>query len=313
MEANTESAAKLNTTLPLCFELTPHNHKRMILLCGENDRNLRWIEENTGVQIKYRSHRFSIEGEKSPIAKKLIEDVYHDTHISHINTDLLHLHLFEHVKSKKKRTHNIIKPRSEKQQHLLDTIDKYPLSFVCGPAGTGKTYLAVAAAAKMLLNNDVERIILSRPAVDAGEKLGYLPGDMTQKVDPYLKPLTDSLVEILGNERYSRYIEKNIIEIAPIAFMRGRTLNNSCIILDEAQNTTKEQMKMFLTRIGHSSKMVITGDTTQIDLPHNQESGLVHACKILKSIKEIGMVTFDASDVVRHPLIGEIIKAYDKK
>lgn len=309
----TDRQKNLKDTHQTTFELLPHDHKRLIKLCGENDRNLKWLEENLNIVIKYRSHQFQIEGKQAKVAETIIKNLFGDTLIGEITTDTLHLSLFEQQKSKKATYHNIIKPRSNKQKNLLENIENHPLTIVCGPAGTGKTFLAVAAAAKALLNHEVDRIILSRPAVDAGEKLGYLPGDMTQKVDPYLKPLTDSLIEILGPEKYNRYMEKNIIEIAPIAFMRGRTLNNAVIILDEAQNTTIEQMKMFLTRIGHSSRMVVTGDTSQIDLPNNQKSGLVHASKILQNIEGIAMVTFDGSDVVRHPLISAIIKAYDKK
>ena len=302
----------LKESLNRTFELLPHDHKKLIKLCGENDRNLKWLESNLNVNIKYRSHQFKVTGSLAKTAEQILKSLFDQSYTDEISTDTMHLTLFENQKSQKLDYHNIIKPRSEKQKKLLDCIDSHPLTIVCGPAGTGKTYLAVAAAARALIDQEVDRIILSRPAVDAGEKLGYLPGDMTQKVDPYLKPLTDSLIEILGTDKYNRYMEKGIIEIAPIAFMRGRTLNNALIILDEAQNTTIEQMKMFLTRIGHSSRMVVTGDTSQIDLPNNQTSGLVHACQILKNIKQIGMITFDGSDVVRHPLISAIIKAYDK-
>ena len=299
----------------ISFELKPHNNRRLMMLCGEHDRHLSWLEESLSIKIKYRSHKFSISGAQRDLtqAKQILETLYSDESLSDITLNDYNLLRFSQQKSVATHHQSIVMPRSESQRRLLETIKTHPITLVVGPAGTGKTYLAVAAAADALMQHKIDRIILSRPAVDAGEKLGFLPGDMAQKVDPYIKPLTDSLIDILGSERYARSIERNIIEIAPLAFMRGRTLNNSFIILDEAQNTTPEQMKMFLTRLGHGSTMVITGDLTQIDLPHNQISGLVHATKVLSSIDKIAQVAFDHTDVVRHPLIGQIIKAYDVK
>jgi phosphate starvation-inducible PhoH-like protein len=204
-----------------------------------------------------------------------------------------------------------IKPRGKNQQAYVRTIKKYDINFGIGPAGTGKTYLAVACGVEALLEERVRRILLVRPAVEAGEKLGFLPGDLSQKIDPYLRPLYDALYEMLGFEAVNKYIERNIIEVAPLAFMRGRTLNNAFIILDEAQNTTREQMKMFLTRIGFGSTAVITGDATQIDLPRGCPSGLTHASNILDGVEGLGFTYFGNKDVVRHPLVQRIVEAYD--
>lgn len=204
-----------------------------------------------------------------------------------------------------------IKPRGVSQQRYVRSIQTHDINFGVGPAGTGKTYLAVACAVESLLRDEVERILLVRPAVEAGEKLGFLPGDLSQKVDPYLRPLYDALYEMLGVETVAKLIDRNVIEVAPLAYMRGRTLNNAFIILDESQNTTREQMKMFLTRIGFNSTAVITGDTTQIDLPHRNQSGLLHVCEVLKDIEDISFLFFSSKDVVRHPLVAQIVDAYD--
>ncbi len=204
-----------------------------------------------------------------------------------------------------------IRPRGVNQQRYVRAIQTHDISFGVGPAGTGKTYLAVACAVEALLRDEVERILLVRPAVEAGEKLGFLPGDMSQKVDPYLRPLYDALYEMLGVEAVGKLIERGVIEVAPLAFMRGRTLNNSFIILDESQNTTREQMKMFLTRIGFGSTAVITGDTTQIDLPRGTLSGLLHACEVLAEVNDIAFTHFQSRDVVRHPLVQSIVDAYN--
>lgn len=205
----------------------------------------------------------------------------------------------------------MIKPRGVNQQHYVRAIQTHDINFGVGPAGTGKTYLAVACAVEAYLRDEVERILLVRPAVEAGEKLGFLPGDMSQKVDPYLRPLYDALYEMLGVETVGKLIERNVIEIAPLAYMRGRTLNNAFIILDESQNTTREQMKMFLTRIGFGSTAVITGDNTQIDLPRGTQSGLVQVCDVLKDVEGISFTFFNPRDVVRHPLVQSIVEAYD--
>jgi phosphate starvation-inducible PhoH-like protein len=205
----------------------------------------------------------------------------------------------------------VIRPRGVNQQSYLRNIGRHDLNFGIGPAGTGKTYLAVASAVAALEREEVRRLILARPAVEAGEKLGFLPGDMAQKVDPYLRPLYDALYEMLGFERVAKLIERNVIEVAPLAFMRGRTLNDSFIILDEAQNTTVEQIKMFLTRVGFGSKCVVTGDITQIDLPRHKESGLRHVLEVLREVEGISFTFFGAHDVVRHPLVQRIVAAYE--
>jgi len=205
----------------------------------------------------------------------------------------------------------LVSPKGKNQQQYLDVISKKELVFGIGPAGTGKTYLAVASAVNELITGRVEKVVLTRPAVEAGEKLGFLPGDVSQKVDPYLRPLYDALFQTLGFKETNKYIENNVIEIAPLAFMRGRTLNKSFIILDEAQNTTQEQMKMFLTRFGYGSKVIVTGDLTQIDLPKDIKSGLIHALDILSKLEDVGLVRFSSKDVARHALVQKIVEAYE--
>lgn len=299
------------------------------LLFGTRDENLRRIEEAFSVQIKARGDEVRLEGGSDDVAavRHLLEELARlaergyrpgprdiDTAIRVIgqskDTSLVDFFLDEGVVSTK--ASRLVAPRSLNQKHYLEAMVENDLVFAVGPAGTGKTYLAVAVAAAALLDKKVHRVVLTRPAVEAGEKLGFLPGDLVEKVNPFLRPLYDALYDILGFEKVGRLIERNIIEIAPIAFMRGRTLNDSFIILDEAQNTTVEQMKMFVTRIGFGSKAVVTGDITQVDLPSGRMSGMVHARDVLRRVKGIGFIDFAETDVVRHPLVQRIVGAYDR-
>jgi len=299
------------------------------MLCGHLDSHLRQIEHRLGVSISARGNQLQLSGpaENVSTAEHLLVHLYAEICQGvGLSPESLHLqlqeagleHLVEAGKDpsiqpiqiiRTKRTS--IKPRGKNQQAYVRTIKKYDINFGIGPAGTGKTYLAVACGVEALLEERVRRILLVRPAVEAGEKLGFLPGDLSQKIDPYLRPLYDALYEMLGFEAVNKYIERNIIEVAPLAFMRGRTLNNAFIILDEAQNTTREQMKMFLTRIGFGSTAVITGDATQIDLPRGCPSGLTHASNILDGVEGLGFTYFGNKDVVRHPLVQRIVEAYD--
>jgi phosphate starvation-inducible PhoH-like protein len=306
--------------------LSPTDNRRLADLSGQFDQNLRQIERYLGVEISNRGHAFNIIGPPKPVnvAKHVIEKIYAETATTRVTTAQVYLILqsevnqMEHPLEKENRNLVIhtgersIQPRSQNQYIYVDNISKFDINFGIGPSGTGKTYLAVACAVAALESDKVRRIVLVRPAVEAGEKLGFLPGDMADKVDPYLRPLYDALYEMLGTERTLKFIEQNIIEIAPLAFMRGRSLNDAFIILDESQNTTKEQMKMFLTRIGFGSKVVVTGDITQVDLPKDTESGLRHVIKVLKDIEEISFTFFLAHDVVRHPLVQQVVNAYDK-
>ena len=308
------------------LELSPIDNRRLADLSGQFDQNLRQIERYLGVEISNRGHTFHIIGPAPSVsvAKHVLEKIYHETEKSGISTAQIYLILqsevnqVEHPLEKANRDliihtgERTIQPRSQNQYLYVDNILKFDINFGIGPSGTGKTYLAVACAVAALESDKVRRIVLVRPAVEAGEKLGFLPGDMADKVDPYLRPLYDALYEMLGTERTLKYIENNIIEIAPLAFMRGRSLNDAFIILDESQNTTKEQMKMFLTRIGFGSKVVVTGDITQVDLPKDTESGLRHVIKVLKDINDISFTFFQAHDVVRHPLVQQVVNAYDK-
>lgn len=307
--------------------LTPFDNRRLADLCGQFDEHIRQIESYLGVEINNRGNVFKIIGPQPSIqtASEVLQKLYDQTESKdNVNSTQIYLLLqtasndaerrksqldFDKATIKTKQLHII--PRSPNQYYYLKNIIEHDINFGIGPSGTGKTYLAVACAVSALEKGDVRRIVLVRPAVEAGEKLGFLPGDMAQKVDPYLRPLYDALFEMIGVETVTKLIEKNIIEVAPLAFMRGRTLNDAFIILDESQNTTKEQMKMFLTRIGFGSKAVITGDITQIDLPKNSYSGLRHVITVLKDIEEITFTFFQAQDVVRHPLVQEIVKAYD--
>jgi phosphate starvation-inducible PhoH-like protein len=314
--------------------LEPEDARHLASLCGQFDAHLRQIEERLQLRISARGNRFRISGEAPAVqaGAALLEHLYAEICQGvTLSPESLHLQLqqaeLETVTADAatakeggakvealqviRTRRGSIKPRGSNQQGYVRSIQHCDINFGIGPAGTGKTYLAVACAAESLLEERVRRILLVRPAVEAGEKLGYLPGDLAQKVDPYLRPLYDALYEMLGFETVNKYIERSIIEVAPLAFMRGRTLNHAFIILDEAQNTTREQMKMFLTRIGFGSTAVITGDATQIDLPRGMQSGLTHAANILQDVPGIGFTWFANKDVVRHPLVQRIVAAYD--
>ncbi|PID66650.1 MAG: phosphate starvation-inducible protein PhoH [Gammaproteobacteria bacterium] len=310
------------------FALATKDAARLQNLCGHLNENIRLIEARLAVQIANRAELFLIEGEEEAIlqARQVIEFLYAqtaDNRSGALDSEAIHLALAdagativhevvddEIVIQTKRGT---VRGRGANQRKYLQRIFANDVNFGLGPAGTGKTYLAVACAVAMLNEDLVRKIVLVRPAVEAGERLGFLPGDLTQKVDPYLRPLYDALYEMFGAERALKLIEKNIIEIAPLAFMRGRTLSDAFIILDEAQNTTVEQMKMFLTRIGFGSKAVVTGDLSQVDLPKGVRSGLKDAYHILKHIDGIAYTKFDSKDVVRHPLVQRIVEAYDSQ
>lgn len=291
---------------------------------------MRQIEKRLDITIHNRSNQFELRGHQShcEMAATLLSSLYQDiTHGAQLSPETIHLRLqeadLEMLSSARDidtsadgvgliRTKRIsVRPRGQNQRQYVASINDHDINFGIGPAGTGKTYLAVACAVRALLNEQVKRILLVRPAVEAGERLGFLPGDLSQKVDPYLRPLYDALYEMLGFETVNKYIERHIIEVAPLAFMRGRTLNHAFIILDEAQNTTREQMKMFLTRIGFGSTAVVTGDTSQIDLPRGTQSGLTHAMTVLEDVAGITFTEFGNKDVVRHPLVQRVVSAYD--
>ena len=307
--------------------LEPADNERLADLCGQFDVHLHQLEQRLGVEINSRGNQFRIIGEKPAVARteQVLEALYMDTADGALTPEKIHLYLQEAGGTPVpgaadsngdcvmiKTPGASITPRGSNQKHYLQNILANDLNFGIGPAGTGKTYLAVACAVQALEQEKVSRLVLVRPAVEAGERLGFLPGDMTQKVDPYLRPLYDALYEMLGLDRVARLIERNVIEVAPLAFMRGRSLNDAFIILDEAQNTTVEQMKMFLTRIGFGSTAVVTGDITQIDLPRQTESGLRQVIEILKDSRDISFTFFSSQDVVRHPLVQRIISAYEK-
>ncbi len=312
------------TTIDLSLE--PMNNDRLANLSGPLDKHLRQIEVRLGLELINRGNLFQIVGERRTVrsAAKLIKNLYKLTESETLSSQSVHLYLQEsgvnqlaedeeiadEVCIKTKR--GIVKGRGPNQCRYLKNISGCDINFGVGPAGTGKTYLAVASAVEALQSERVQRLILVRPAVEAGEKLGFLPGDLSQKVDPYLRPLYDALYEMLGFDRVAKLMERNIIEVAPLAYMRGRSLNDSFIILDEAQNTTVEQMKMFLTRIGFGSTAVITGDITQIDLPGKINSGLRHVLKVLSDVNDVSFAFLTAQDVVRHPLVKKIILAYEK-
>jgi len=310
--------------------LEPDNARRLASLCGQLDANLRHIEQRLDIEIHNRGNEFKLLGSSQSVstAQRLLQQLYAETaHGTEMTPDLLHLHLQESSlealnqsavdavapRNLLIRTPRLaVKSRGSNQQFYVRAIDEHDINFGLGPAGTGKTFLAVACAVRALEEERVGRILLVRPAVEAGEKLGFLPGDLASKIDPYLRPLYDALYEMMGFERVGKLIERNVIEVAPLAFMRGRTLNNAFIILDEGQNTTGEQMKMFLTRIGFGSTVVVTGDLTQTDLPRGVRSGLLQAVQILQGIAGVSFTRFDSKDVVRHPLVQKIVEAYDR-
>jgi len=313
----------------LTLELEPADTLRLANLCGQFDEHLKQIEARLGVDIFCRGNLFTIKGPErtSRAARRLLQSLYRLSATEVLTPDVINLHLQEsgmdelageaaqspdeEITVKTKR--GMVRGRGPNQKRYLRAITRNAINFGVGPAGTGKTYLAVACAVAALQSDQVLRIVLVRPAVEAGERLGFLPGDMAQKVDPYLRPLYDALYEMLGFERVATLIERNVIEVAPLAFMRGRTLNDAFVILDEAQNTTREQMKMFLTRIGFGSTAVVTGDITQIDLPRKSVSGLKHALRILAEVEGISFTWFTASDVVRHPMVQHIVEAYERE
>lgn len=306
------------------LDLAPANHARMANLCGQFDTHLRQIEQRLAIHIKSRGSRFQLTGspDGTEAGRRVLEDLYALTETELLDPERVHISLQEHARLEPRTPPSTtsfhtrrrdVRARGANQIAYARAMREQDLTFGIGPAGTGKTYLAVAASVEALDTDTVRRIVLVRPAVEAGEKLGFLPGDMSQKVDPYLRPMYDALYEMLGFERVGRLIERNIIEIAPLAFMRGRTLNESFVILDEAQNTTIEQMKMFLTRIGYGSHAVVTGDITQTDLPRGKESGLKHVSRVLHNVPGIAFVNFGPNDVVRHPLVQKIVEAYARE
>jgi len=312
--------------------LEPADNQRLLSLTGPFDDNLKHLERRLGIEINRRDNRFTLSGKPLCVdaAEHILKTLYVDTapvrgQNKDIDPEDIHLAIKEsrvleqtaesvpdYGKAVNIQTRRgVIKPRTPNQASYIANILDHDITFGIGPAGTGKTYLAVAAAVDALERQEIRRILLTRPAVEAGEKLGFLPGDLSQKVDPYLRPLYDALFEMLGFERVEKLIERNVIEVAPLAYMRGRTLNDAFIILDESQNTTIEQMKMFLTRIGFNSKAVITGDVTQIDLPRNARSGLKHAIEVLSGVEELSFNFFHSEDVVRHPVVARIVVAYE--
>jgi phosphate starvation-inducible PhoH-like protein len=305
----------------LRHDFTPADNPRLANLCGAVDEHLRSIERALDVSISHRNERFRIEGERAAAASALalLQRLY-DAAGQPIAAEALQQALRPPLAAAAPAgagpvvlhtRRNDLAARTPNQQQYLQHMLSHDISFGIGPAGTGKTFLAVACAVDALERNTVQRIVLTRPAVEAGEKLGFLPGDMAQKVDPYLRPLYDALYDLMGLERVTRAFDKGLLEVAPLAFMRGRTLNHAFVILDEAQNTTSEQMKMFLTRIGFGSRCVITGDVSQIDLPKGRTSGLVEAQAVLTAVDGVAFTHFGAADVVRHPLVARIVEAYD--
>ena len=333
----------LKRNLMITFTLEPQENDRLQSLCGAFDENIKLIEKEFNLNISRNNFTFTVKSnDENPKshheqlidrAAKLIQTLYVETapikgKVKELDLEDVHIALQESrmlsQAGSESRSENqvysttiktkrgLIKPRGENQIQYLHNILTHDISFGIGPAGTGKTFLAVAAAVEALERQEIRRILLTRPAVEAGEKLGFLPGDLGQKIEPYLRPLYDALFEMLGFERVQKLMERNVIEIAPLAYMRGRTLNDSFIILDESQNTTVEQMKMFLTRIGFNSKAVITGDVTQIDLPRSTKSGLRHAMEVLSKVSELSFNYFESKDIVRHPVVAKVVQAYEE-
>jgi phosphate starvation-inducible protein PhoH and related proteins len=309
--------------------LAPADNIRLVELCGPLDQHLHQIEARLGVEVRRRGNRFQIIGMPAAIkrAETVLQDLYTRAQREPVDSERVHIALQElgmdgpgnadanpgdsSDELKVRTSRGAVRARGANQTEYLNNVRAHDLTFGIGPAGTGKTYLAVACAVEALQSEAVRRIILVRPAVEAGERLGFLPGDLSQKVDPYLRPMYDALYEMMGFERVAKLIERNVIEVAPLAFMRGRSLNDSFVILDEAQNTTNEQMKMFLTRIGFGSKAVVTGDITQVDLPSAKQSGLRTVINILRGVRGIAFTMFTSRDVVRHPLVQRIVQAYE--
>ena len=313
-------------TSTLEFEINPIDNSILANLLGTFDSNIRSIENELNIQIKNRGNLFLLEGQKRklPLGERILLELHAIASKESIDKEKVHLVIKKIMNHQEKPSSSTEQPtfiktprreiqtRNMNQYEYIQSIRNHDVTFGIGPAGTGKTYLAVAAAIESLQRQDVKRIILVRPAVEAGENLGFLPGDLSQKVDPYLRPMYDALYEMMGFEQVSNLIERRTIELAPLAFMRGRSLNESFIILDEAQNTTVEQMKMFLTRMGFGSKSVVNGDITQIDLPIEKKSGLEHALNVVSDIDKIASVHFSHKDVVRHRIVQEIVEAYEK-
>ena len=316
----------------ITLSLEPNDARNLAVLCGQLDTHLRQIEKRLDISIHNRSNHFELRGahERCQLAASLLSSLYTDIENgAQLSPESIHLRLQEadlellrtpqdasvaNDSAGLVRTKRLsVRPRGQNQRQYVSAIGSHDINFGIGPAGTGKTYLAVACAVQALLNEQVKRILLVRPAVEAGERLGFLPGDLSQKVDPYLRPLYDALYEMLGFETVNKHIERHIIEVAPLAFMRGRTLTSAHVIIDEAQNTTPVQMKMVLTRLGHNSHMVITGDLSQIDLPIAQPSGLAEAVTLLENIRGVGIIHLSGEDVVRHPVVARILQAYEAR
>jgi phosphate starvation-inducible PhoH-like protein len=300
------------------FQVACGGNEQLANLCGPLDDNLRLLESRTGVQIRRRGDNFHVQGERAAHVQTILQALADHARSGAVTQESVHLSIVEAESgavtidgSIVRTPRGSIRARGPHQRAYVANIRRSDLTFGIGPAGTGKTYLAVACAVEALTSERVQRLVLVRPAVEAGERLGFLPGDLSQKVDPYLRPIYDALYEMLGFDRVARLLERSIIEVAPLAFMRGRSLNESFIILDEAQNATAEQMKMFLTRIGFGSRAVVTGDLTQTDLPAGRPSGLRDVLQVLRDVQGIAFSYFDSGDVVRHPLVQRIVKAYE--